>query len=160
MPTTNQPVPPDAEVILRDFLLDQTEVTDLVGTRIATNLPRDAEMPFLVFVRAGGVLTRPTSQAHIQSALFPMVSFAGQWGGDDTKSVPDYANSIALANAVIKVCYNTENVYVRTNTTDTKAKIYGFDILQMPQRVDEIQSGLGRYDFSIAMTYRAVQSDY
>lgn len=160
MPTTGQPVPPDAEIIFRDFLLDQTEVTNLIGTRIATNLPRDAEMPFLVFVRAGGVLTRPTSQAHVQSALLPCIAFAGQWGGDNTKSVPDYGTAMQLANAVIKVCFNTENVYVSTNTTETKAKIYGFDIIQMPSRVDEVASGLGRYDFSIAMVYRAVQSDY
>lgn len=156
MPTTGQAVPPDAEIIFRDFILDQSEVTDLIGTRIATNLPRDAEMPFLVFIRAGGVLTRPTSQAHIQSALIPCIAFAGQWGGDNTKATPDYAGAIALANAVIKVCFNTENIYVETATTQTRAKIYGFDIVQMPSRVDEVQSGLGRYDFSIAMTYRAV----
>ena len=54
MPTTGQPVPPDAEIIFRDFILSKTAVTDLISQRVATNLPRDAEMPFLVFVRAGG----------------------------------------------------------------------------------------------------------
>ena len=69
MPTTNQPVPPDAEIIFRKFLLGKTAITDLVSTRIATRLPRDAEMPFITFQRAGGVLLRPTSQVHMQSRL-------------------------------------------------------------------------------------------
>ena len=36
------------------------------------------------------------------------------------------------------------------------AQIYGIDILQMPTRIEEVATGLGRYDFSVGMTYRAV----
>jgi hypothetical protein len=156
MPTTGQPVPPDAEIIFRDFLLSKTGITNLVGTRIATNLPRDAEMPFLVFVRAGGTLVRPSSQVHLQSAVMPCIAFSGEWGGDGTKSTPDYSGAMNLANAVIKECFNAENEYVETNTSNTRAKIYGFDIVQMPSRMNEVTTGLGRYDFGIAMVYRAV----
>jgi len=156
MPTTGQPVPPDAEIIFRDFLLSKTGITDIVGTRIATNLPREAEMPFLVFQRTGGVLIRPTSQVHIQSAVLPCIAFAGQWGGDATKSTPDYGTAMNLANEVVRVCFNSENEYVQTDITNTRAKIYGFDIISMPTRVQEISTGLGRYDFGIAMIYRAV----
>ena len=156
MPTTGQKVPPDAEIVFRKFLTSKTGITDLVSTRIATRLPRDADLPFLVFIRAGGILVRPTSQAHIQSAIFPMIAYAGQWGGDNTKANPDYGGAMELANAVIQECFNMENEYVITDTSSTKAKIYGIDILQMPTRIEEVATGLGRYDFSVGMTYRAV----
>tara|TARA_X000000368_G_scaffold144692_1_gene114055 strand:- start:499 stop:969 length:471 start_codon:yes stop_codon:yes gene_type:complete len=156
MPVTGQKVPPDAEIVFRKFLTSKTGITDLVSTRIATRLPRDADLPFLVFIRAGGILVRPTSQAHIQSAIFPMIAYAGQWGGDNTKANPDYGGAMELANAVIQECFNMENEYVITDTSSTKAKIYGIDILQMPTRIEEVATGLGRYDFSVGMTYRAV----
>ena len=156
MPTTGQPVPPDAEIIFRDFLLSKTPVTNLISQRIATNLPRDAEMPFLVFVRAGGTLVRPTSQVHIQAAVLPCIAFSGEWGGDNTKSTPDYGGAMTLANTIIQECFNAENEYVSTDTTNTRAKIYGFDIVQMPTRINEVTTGLGRYDFGISMMYRAV----
>ena len=156
MPTTGQPVPPDAEIIFRDFILSKTAVTDLIGQRVATNLPRDAQMPFLVFVRAGGTLVRPSSQVHIQSAVLPCIAFAGEWGGDGTKSTPDYGGAMQLANTVIQECFNMENEYITTDDSTTRAKIYGIDIIQMPTRIEEVQTGLGRYDFSVGMTYRAV----
>jgi hypothetical protein len=156
MPTTGQKVPPDAEIVFRKFLTSKTGITDLVNNRIATRLPRDADLPFLVFIRAGGILTRPSSQAHIQSSIFPMIAYAGQWGGDDTKANPDYGGAMTVANAVIQECFNMENEYIITDSSATKAKIYGIDILQMPTRVEEVATGLGRYDFSVGMTYRAV----
>tara|TARA_B100000287_G_C20085989_1_gene564378 strand:- start:21 stop:491 length:471 start_codon:yes stop_codon:yes gene_type:complete len=156
MPTTGQPVPPDAEIIFREFIISQTEITDLIGSRVATNLPRDAELPFLVYVRGGGTLVRPTSQVHLQSAVIPCIAFAGQWGGDGTKNQPDYGGAMELANLIIKYCFNMENEYVTTESSNTRAKIYGFDIIQMPTRVNEVTTGLGRYDFGVAMTYRAV----
>ena len=39
----------DAEVVFRAWALARTPITDIVGTRIATRLPRDATLPFLVF---------------------------------------------------------------------------------------------------------------
>ena len=156
MPTTGQKVPPDAEIVFRKFLTSKTGITDLVNNRIATRLPRDADLPFLVFIRAGGILTRPSSQAHIQSAIFPIIAHPGRWGGDDTKANPDYGGAMQLANAVIQECFNMENEYITTDTSTTRAKIYGIDILQMPTRIEEVATGLGRYDFSVGMTYRAV----
>ena len=153
---TSQKAPPDAEIILRKWALGQSAITDITGNNIATRLPRDADLPFLVFIRAGGILTRPSSQAHIQSAIFPIIAYAGQWGGDDTKANPDYGGAMQLANAVIQECFNMENEYITTDTSTTRAKIYGIDILQMPTRIEEVATGLGRYDFSVGMTYRAV----
>tara|TARA_Y100001963_G_C6788267_1_gene454124 strand:+ start:4112 stop:4582 length:471 start_codon:yes stop_codon:yes gene_type:complete len=156
MPTTNQPVPPDAEIIFRAWLLSKTSITNLVGTRVATRLPRDAEMPFVTYQRAGGILLRPTSQVHMQSAIIPVQCFAGQWGGDGTTSAPDYGKAMEVANAIVKECFNMENEYVTTGTTTTRAKIVGFDIPQLPARVNEVATGLGRYDIGLAMMYRAV----
>ena len=156
MPTTNQPVPPDAEIIFRQFLLNKSDVTDLVSTRIATRLPRDAEMPFVTFQRAGGVMMRPGSQVHMQSAVIPVQCFAGQWGGDGTTAVPDYGKAMEVANEIVKVCFNMENEYITTSDTNTRAKIVGFDIPQLPTRVNENATGLGRYDIGVAMIYRAV----
>ena len=156
MPTTNQPVPPDAEIIFRQFLLGKSTVTDLVSTRIATRLPRDADMPFVTFQRAGGVMMRPGSQVHLQSAVIPVQCFAGQWGGDGTTAAPDYGKAMEVANAIVQVCFNMENEYVTTTETTTRAKIVGFDIPQLPTRVNENATGLGRYDIGLAMIYRAV----
>ena len=43
MPNTrdqNQPAPPDAEIIARQWALEQTKITDICGTNVATRLPR------------------------------------------------------------------------------------------------------------------------
>ena len=65
MPTTNQPVPPDAEIIFRQFLLSKSDVTDLVGTRIDMRITRDDEMVFVTIKRAGGILVRQNSQVKV-----------------------------------------------------------------------------------------------
>ena len=153
---TNQPVPADAEIIFRAWLLSKSSITNLVGTRIATRLPRDADMPFITYQRAGGILLRPTSQVHMQSAIIPVQCFAGQWGGDGTTSAPDYGKAMEVANAIVKEAFNMENEYITTGTTNTRAKILGIDIPQLPARVNEAATGLGRYDIGLAMMYRAV----
>ena len=43
----SQKVPPDAEIIARQWALSQTAITDIVGTNIATRLPRGSALPFL-----------------------------------------------------------------------------------------------------------------
>jgi len=156
MPNTrdqNQKVPPDAEIIARAWCLSQTSITDKVGTRIATRLPRDAEMPFLVLFRAGGALLNPRSEAHIQNALIPMECYAGRWGGDDDTAVPDYGEAMDLANTIIQAAFNYSNGYIQSSD-GLKAKIYSFDIVQMPTRIEETTTGLGRYAIALSMTYR------
>lgn len=37
---------PDAEIIARSWALSKSSITSLVGTKVATRLPQDAEMPF------------------------------------------------------------------------------------------------------------------
>jgi len=160
MPNTKditQIVPPDAEIVLRKWCLEQTIITDICGTNIATRLPRDANLPFLTLFRAGGALVNPSSDAHIQSALMPMEAFAGRWGGtSNDKAFSDYGTAMSLANAVVQAAFNYANGYITTSDSSTRAKIYGFDIIQFPTRIEEVNTGLGRYSFSLAMTYRAV----
>ena len=48
MKDQTQKVPPDAEIIARQWALSQTIITDIVGTNIATRLPRGSALPFLV----------------------------------------------------------------------------------------------------------------
>ena len=154
---TGQKVPPDAEIILRKWCLGQSAITDIVGTRIATRLPRDAELPFLTLFRAGGQLVNPMSEAHVQAALMPMECFAGRWGGDDDTPTPDYGKAYELANAVIQSAFNYSNGYITSDDdTPLRAKIYGFQIIQMPTRVEEAATGLGRYSIALSMMYRAV----
>ena len=50
----SQKVPPDAEIIARQWALSQTAITDIVGTNIATRLPRGSALAFLTLFRAGG----------------------------------------------------------------------------------------------------------
>ena len=45
---------PDAEVLFRTWALAQSEISSLVGTRIATRLPNGGTLPFLVVAQLGG----------------------------------------------------------------------------------------------------------
>jgi|TARA_B100000900_G_scaffold303124_1_gene261702 hypothetical protein len=153
----SQLVPPDAEIIARQWALSQTAITDIVGTNVATRLPRGSSLPFLVLFRAGGALINPRSDAHIQNALLPMECYAGRWGGSgNDKPFADYSTAMSLANAVIQSAFNYANTYITTSDSNTRAKIYGFEIVQFPTRVEEVSTGLGRYSIALAMTYRAV----
>ena len=152
-----QKVPPDAEIIARQWALSQTIITDIVGTNVATRLPRGSSLPFLTLFRAGGALINPRSDAHIQNALLPMECYAGRWGGaGNYKPFADYSTAMSLANAVIQAAFNYSNGYITTSDSNTRAKIYSFDIVQFPTRIEEVSTGLGRYSIALAMTYRAV----
>ena len=160
MPNTldsNQSAPPDAEIILRKWMLGQEAITDLVGQRIATRLPRDAELPFITFFRAGGTLMSPFSEAHIQSALMPIDCYAGKWGGSSDTSTPDYGTAYTVANTIVEKAFNYSNGYITSDDdVPLRAKIYGFQIVQMPSRIEETATGLGRYSIALSMMYRAV----
>ena len=159
MPNTrdqSQLVPPDAEIIARQWALEQSIITDICGTNIATRLPRGSELPFLTLFRAGGALINPRSEAHIQNALIPMECYAGRWGGTgNDKPFADYSTAMSLANAVIQAAFNYSNGYITTSDSTTRAKIYSFDIVQFPTRIEEVSTGLGRYSIALAMKYRA-----
>jgi len=114
------------------------------------------EMPnylFLTFFNAGGVMHSPSGDAAIANTVINVQAFAGRWGGGNS-SQPDYANAYALANAVAEGAFKTGKTIVHTPTSDTKAVIYGFEVVQLPERVEETDTGLGLYRLSLNMYYR------
>jgi len=145
--------PPDAEIIFREWAINTTPITNVCSTRVATRLPRNAELPFLTFFNAGGVMHSPTGDAAISNTVININAFAGRWGGGSS-SQPDYANAYALANAVAEGAFKTGKTIVHTESTNTKAVIYGFDVVQLPERVEETDTGLGLYRLSLNMYYR------
>jgi len=145
--------PPDAEIIFREWAINTTSITDVCSTRVATRLPRNAELPFLTFFNAGGVMHSPSGDAAIANTVINVQAFAGRWGGGNS-SQPDYANAYALANAVAEGAFKTGKTIVHTPTSDTKAVIYGFEVVQLPERVEETDTGLGLYRLSLNMYYR------
>jgi len=145
--------PPDAEIIFREWAVNITPITNVCSTRIATRLPRNADLPFLTYFVAGGDMLSPTSDAAISNATINLNAFAGRWGGGNS-SQPDYANAYALANAVAEGAFKTGKTIVHTASSDTKAVIYGFDVVQLPERVEETDTGLGLYRLSLNMYYR------
>ena len=147
--------PPDAEIIFREWAVNTAFITNVCSTRVATRLPRNAELPFLTFFNAGGGMISNTSDAAIASALIQVNAFAGRWGGSSS-SQPDYATAYQLANAVAEAAFKTAKTLVHTPTSETKAVIYGFEVLEMPSRVEETDTGLGHYQLSLSMYYRGL----
>jgi hypothetical protein len=147
--------PPDAEIIFREWAINNTIITDVCSTRIATRLPRNAELPFLTFYNNGGSMISNVSDAAIASSSLQINAFAGRWGSG-TSSQPDYAKAYELANAVAEAAFKTGKTIVHTETSSTKAVIYGFDVVQLPERVEETDTGLGHYQLSLSMYYRGI----
>lgn len=147
--------PPDGEIIFREWAVNNTIITDVCSTRVATRLPRNAELPFLTFFVAGGDMVSPRGDAAIGNVVVQINAFAGRWGSG-SGSQPDYATAYQLANAVAEAAFKTAKTLVHTPTTSTKAVIYGFDIVEMPSRVEETDTGLGHYQLSLSMYYRGL----
>ena len=51
--SSNSNLPPDPEIIARAWCLEKTAITNIVGTRIATRLPQNPTLPFLVITKFG-----------------------------------------------------------------------------------------------------------
>ena len=147
--------PPDAEIIFREWAVNTTFITNVCSTRVATRLPRNAELPFLTFFNAGGGMISNTSDAAIASALIQVNAFAGRWGGSSS-SQPDYATAYQLANAVYEAAFKTGQTRVKTPTTNTAGVIVGFEINSAPERIEETETGLGHYQLSLNMYYRGL----
>lgn len=146
-------MPPDPEIIFRQWLLDQTTVTDLVGTRVATRLPVEPTLPFVVITALGNVPTNPGSQVALNDADITIDCFAGRWGGDGTKAEPDYATASNLAQVIYQALFKVGSSYV-TTSGGTKAKIYGFEVTNAPVRIEESEVLVANFNVGCTMTYR------
>lgn len=149
----NPNMPPDAEIIMRQWILDKSSITDLVGTRVATRLPLEPTLPFIVITNRGSLLLNPESQAAIGQANFSIMSYAGRWGGDGTKSEPDYNTASNVAQALFKEFFKAGSSIV-TTSGGTKSKIYGFTVDSAPTRVEEPELLIANFSQDISMFYR------
>jgi hypothetical protein len=143
---------PDAEILARTWALSKTSITDIVDQKIATRLPQDAEMPFLVITRLGG--TPLSGEALVDEALLQLDCYAGKYATNDTKGQPDYATAYNLASAVVAEAFD-QNPEILTSSGGVSGKLSGFTIQNGPQRIDEPELGLARYTIDIVMIYGA-----
>jgi len=146
-------MPPDAEIIFRQWLLDQTAITDLISTRVATRLPLEPTLPFVVITNRGSALINPTSQTAINESDFSIDCYAGRWGGDGTKPEPDYSTASNVAQVISSQIFKAGSSMVETSG-GTKAKIYGFEITSMPTRVEEEEILVANFSIGVTMFYR------
>lgn len=147
-------MPPDPEIVARAWCLEKTSITDLVGTRIATRLPQNPTLPFLVITNAGGSLISSDSQATINSNSIVFNAYAGRYGGSGTKGEPDFTGASNLAQAVFKELIIESNNQV-TTSGGTKAHIYGYTVTLTPTRIEEPELLLANFEIVADMTFRA-----
>ena len=127
---SNSNLPPDPEILTRAWCLEKTGITDIVGTRIATRLPQNPTLPFLVITNGGGTLLETSSQSAISSHSMIFNCYAGRWGGSGSKAEPDYTTASNLAQAVFKELFiESNNLTSRFNSSLCKCfKAYIFII--------------------------------
>lgn len=143
---------PDSEILVRQWCLSKTSITNLLGTRIATNLPSEPTLPFLVITLIGGSVD--DSEALIGRADFQFDAYAGNWGGDNTKNKPDYQTAFNVANTVLQEAFANQDNQI-TSSGAAVGYIYGFTVTSNVRRIDEEGIGLARYSFDATMTYRS-----
>ena len=143
---------PDAEILARTWALSKTSITDIVDQKVATRLPQDADMPFLVITRLGG--TPLSGEALIDEALLQLDCYAGKYATNNTKGHPDYATAYNLASAVVAEAFD-QSPEILTSSGGVSGKLSGFTIQNGPQRIDEPELGLARYTIDIVMIYGA-----
>ena len=153
MATGDQNSAPDAEVVFRAWALERTPITNICSTRIATRLPRNAELPFMTYFRAGGLPIDQFSDVLIEEAVIPINCYAGRWGGNGSDPQPDYAQAYSLAAAVQQAAFNESNAAI-TLSDNSKAFIYAFEIIDGISRIEETETGLGLYTITVGITYR------
>src|SRR6056300_792534 len=127
---------PDAEVVFRAWALNRTPISNICSTRIATRLPRNAELPFLTYYRAGGIPIDQFSEVLIEEAVIPINCYAGRWGGNGSDPQPDYAQAYSLAAGVQQAAFNEGNALI-TLSGSANAFIYGMEIIEGISRIEE-----------------------
>ena len=141
---------PDSEILFRAWALDQTEITDIFGTRIATNLPSNATLPFAV-VNLQATTTENIDGAPIFGATFMIDVYGGKYGSDGTKVTPDYAGAFNGAASFVKSAFDFNGK--KYSITGTDGIIYGFNPIEGPFRLEDTDTNLARYNVSVSMFY-------
>lgn len=84
---------PDAEKLVRDYLVTVPAVTALAGPRVSTALPKEPPYPYLTLTRVGGV---PSLPGYLDNPRIEFFSWA------DTKAVAR-ALADAAAEAMVAI---------------------------------------------------------
>lgn len=136
---------PDAEITARNWALAQPDVAAIVGTRVATRLPGTPVFPFLTVFRLGGTLNG--SGASIDEPFLQWDAYAAKG-----ENAPDYGTAYSLAMAVAEAAQNFSGAVI--NPGDD-AHIYLFELLDGPRRLEEPDTGWGRYTVDMTMVIRS-----
>ena len=141
---------PDSEILFIEWAMDQSVITDLLGTRMATRLPSNATLPFAVFTLKSATAENVDS-APRWLASFDVDCYAGKYGSDGNKSVPDFGTAYSVANAFVRAAFDfTSKKYTITGTDGI---IHGYNPIEGPFRVDDTDNELARYTISVGMYY-------
>jgi hypothetical protein len=141
---------PDSEILFRTWALDQSIITDLVDTRIATRLPSNATLPFAVIKLIGSgpenIDSSPLWVANIQ-----VNCYGGKYGSNNSKPTPDFASAFNLANSFVRSAFDFKQKKYEISGTD--GIVYGFNPVEGPTRLDTTDNELARYNVNIGMYY-------
>ena len=146
-------MPPDPEIVLRTWLLSKSTITNEISQRVATKLPQNPTLPFVVIENQGNLLSDPASQAPINIATLAIYVYAGRWGGDGTKPEPDYSTASNIAQIIYKELFTESRVEVLSNG-GVNAVIYGFEIAVAPVRIENRERQIAEFQITTNMTYR------
>lgn len=141
---------PDSEILFRTWALDQSVITDEVGTRIATRLPSNAVLPFAV-VSLLGANAENINSSPLWLASFDISCYGGKYGSNNSKPTPDFASAFSLANAFARCAFDFQPK--KYSISGTNGIIYGFNPIDGPYRLDTTDNELARYNVSIGMYY-------
>ena len=134
---------PDAELVIRNWLLTESTVTALVGTHVATTMPTAMTFPFVIvqLIRqdpdAGEA---PVIQAWVQVDCY--------------SKKKDYATASRLARIIWDAAEAFTNRTV-TVTGDTSAHVYGITLNNL-RRLPEPETEWARYMLDLSVTMRSV----
>lgn len=146
-------MPPDPEIVLRTLLLSKSSITDEIGQKVATKLPQNPSLPFVVIENQGNSLASDSSQAPINQCALGIFVYAGRWGGDGTKPEPDYATASRIANIIYKEMFRQARTEV-LSAGNVNAVVYGTNIVIAPTRVEQRDIHVAQYQLTVDMIYR------
>jgi hypothetical protein len=141
---------PDSEVLFRTWALDQTLISDIVGTGIATRLPSNATLPFAVIL-LNSATAENVNGAPIWLASVDVDCYAGKYGSDNNKGTPDFAKAFELANAFVRCAFDFPGK--KYSITGQDGRVHGFNPIQGPYRIDNTENDLARYTVNVGMYY-------
>lgn len=144
---------PDGEILARTWALSKSTITDLVGQRVATRLPVNAEMPFVVIQMLGG--SPLGGESLIYEAQLVVDFYSGKYATNNTKGQPDYSGAFNIGNTFIREAFDHAPTKL-TSTGGEVGMVHGFDAISGLGRVDETELGLARYTCDMVMIYGAI----